>query len=60
MVPASEVDRPALVEEADARALLAAADLHEGSRILDGSEQLVVLAEPDILDTRSLRQWNLL
>jgi hypothetical protein len=44
----------------DAAALLAATDDPEASRVGHGGQQLVVLAEPDLVELSSFGQWNVL
>ena len=48
----AESDRLAVAAEFDALALLAAADHREAARVADRGEQLVVLAEPEVVERR--------
>src|SRR5207249_4895376 len=50
VLPAAELDPLSVVEDLDSLALLAATDLVEAPRLGDGREELVVLAEPEILE----------
>src|ERR1041385_3739529 len=54
VVPAGELVRLAAEREHDALALLASPDRREAEVVRDRREQLVVLAEAEILDRRAL------
>src|SRR5215208_5910122 len=60
MLVPSEVDRLAFPEHDDSFTRFAAADLGEPDRILDGSEQLEILAEAEVGELRVCRQRHAL
>ena len=54
--PSSELVRLPVEQQLDALARLTAADLHERAGVYDRRQQLVVLAEAEVVDRRAVRQ----
>src|SRR5207302_1198628 len=60
VVPAPGRRRAAVVQELDAGSLLAASDLVEAGRLGDGGQELVVLAEAEIVEVGLRRERHVL
>ena len=56
MLPAPQLVRLAVEQQLDAVTFLAAPDLHERAGVYDRRQQLVVLAEAEVVDRRAVRQ----